>query len=256
MTPEQIDDWLGHNADQAVARIQSGFREITAANAHRGMLGSGAYIKERLALAAAEIGELVRRGLLEAEAVERAGSDPTPLYDGLSAKVVQCSLIARDGIKLEPPFYQPSAKAAARELAMNDIVRFQAEIRHHRAGFGRQNPSGSSSTVIITDSPGSSVLQSSPGARQSNSVEVSVISTALEEVETALPWHDLPSGVSDEILADLATIKAQLRKPKPSVAIMREAGTTARSVVENVAAGVMTPAAITALAMLWRSLGL
>lgn len=256
MTPEQIDDWLGHHADQTSARIRSGFREITASNAHRGTLGSGAYIKERLAFAATEIGELVKRGLTEAEAIERAGGNPDHLYDGLSTKVVQCSLTARDAMKLEPAFYQPSAKAAARELAMEDVVRFQAEIRHHRSGFDRQNAIGLSSSIIIRDSPGSSVLQSSPGASQSNNVEVSVILTALHEIETTLPWHDMSSDAGDEIRADLETIKVQLRKPKPSIAIMREAGRTARSLLENITAGAMTPTAINALAMLWRSLGI
>lgn len=256
VTPEQIDDWLGHYADQTVTRIQTGFREIAAANAHRGTLGSGAYIKERLAFAAIEIGELVKRGLAEAEAVERAGGNSDHLYDGLSAKIVQCSLFARDALKLEPPFYQPSAKTAARELAMEDVVRLQAEVRHHRTGFGRQNAGQITGSVIIKDSPGSSVQHSSPGATQSNDVIVSAVATALTQAEAALPWCDLPSGMADEIRADLETIKAQLRKPKPSIAIMQEAGSTVRSLLENVAGGVLTPAAITTLAMLWRSLGL
>ena len=256
MTPDQIDDWLEHHAEEAEARIGRGLRELTASNAHRGTLGSGAYIKERLAMVATEIGALVTKSLNEAEAVDRAGGDANHLYDGLSTKVVQLSLRAREAIKLDPPFYQPSAKAAAREIAMADVVRLQAEIRHHRAGFGRTPPVGGVTSVIIRDSPGSSVQQSSPGALQANSVEITTIGAALGHVEKELPWDDLPATVAEEIRADLETIKAQLRKPKPSVAIMREAGTTVRSILENVVAGAMTPTAIAATVILWRSLGL
>lgn len=256
MTPEQIDDWLGHHAEQTIARISAGYREAAAANANRGTLGSGAYIKERLTLAAAEIEALVKRGLAEAEAVERAGGNPDHLYDGLSAKIVQCSLIARDAMKLDPPFYQPSARSAARELAMEDVVRLQAAIRHHRAGFDRHTPSRTTSSIVIENSPGSSVLQSSPGAIQSNTVEIGAISTALSQAEAELPWRELPSELVEELRADLETIKSQLRKPKPSVAIMREAGSTARSLLEGVAAGALTPPAVAALLLLWRSLGL
>lgn len=256
MTPDQIDDWLGHHSEEAGTRIDRGLRELAALNAHRGTLGSGAYIKERLAMIATEIGALVTKSLNEAEAVERAGGDANHLYDGLSTMIVQLSLRAREAIKLDPPFYQPSARAAAREIAMADVVRLQAEIRHHRAGFGRTTPVGGVNSVVIRDSPGSSVQQSSPGAFQANTVEVAAVGAALSQVEKEVPWDDLPATAAEEVRADLETIKAQLRKPKPSVSIMREAGATARSILENVVAGAMTPSAIAATVSLWRFLGL
>jgi hypothetical protein len=76
--------------------------------------------------------------------------------------------------------------------------------------------------------------------------------------------HSFEAGLSKQsvdedkraaMAADIATIKAQLTKPSPSMTILREAGKSIRNMVEGVVASLLTPEFITVTAALRAALG-
>ena len=77
--------------------------------------------------------------------------------------------------------------------------------------------------------------------------------TAFESATRAAEW---PPNLLNELVADIETIEAQLSKPSPSPTILQEAGRSLRSIVEGVAAGILTPPVIAAAPALWSALGL
>jgi hypothetical protein len=105
---------------------------------------------------------------------------------------------------------------------------------------------------------GSTIQQGSPGAKQSVQFSLTVESarTALDAFEKAIQGVRIPPDILGEIVADVQTIKAQLSKPAPSMAIVQEAGRSLRAIVEGVAAGLLTSPVIAAAPALWSALGL
>jgi hypothetical protein len=87
-------------------------------------------------------------------------------------------------------------------------------------------------------------------------LNVQSITNALADFESAISTAGLPAKTIDELMADVRTIRAQLAKPSPSRLIIQEAGKSLRNVVEGMAGGMLTPAAMTAAAALWSVLGL
>jgi hypothetical protein len=57
-------------------------------------------------------------------------------------------------------------------------------------------------------------------------------------------------------MADIDTIRTQLAKPSPNIAIVHEAGKSVRNVLEGIAAGLLTPSISAAALTLWSTIGL
>jgi hypothetical protein len=113
-------------------------------------------------------------------------------------------------------------------------------------------------SITIGTMTGSAIMQGSPGAKQTVDITLNVqsITNALADFESAMSTAGLPAKTIDELMADVRTIRAQLAKPSPSRLIIQEAGKSLRNVVEGIAGGMLTPAAMTAAAALWSVLGL
>jgi hypothetical protein len=112
--------------------------------------------------------------------------------------------------------------------------------------------------INIGTMTGSVIQQSSPGATQTVELKIDVqaVTAALSTLESELSRTKIDENAMASLLADIATIKAQLSKPSPSVGILQEAGRSVRNVIEGIAAGMLTPEAIAAMTALGASLGL
>src|SRR5262249_6246003 len=105
---------------------------------------------------------------------------------------------------------------------------------------------------------GSAIQHGSPGATQSVqfNLKIDEAKSALAAFEAAMKTVQLSKPQSDEVMAELNTISAQLSKPSPSLVILQEAGRSLRNIVEGVAAGLMTPSVLAVAPALWSALGL
>jgi hypothetical protein len=70
-----------------------------------------------------------------------------------------------------------------------------------------------------------------------------------------LSKRPLDESTTATIAADVATIKAQLTKPSPSMTILCEAGKSILSIVEGIAVSLLTPEFITVMNALGSVLG-
>ncbi len=77
------------------------------------------------------------------------------------------------------------------------------------------------------------------------------VRAALREIE-ATP----NTAAAKDLASDLSTIETQLNKSKVSVPIVQEAGKSLRNLTEGIAAGILTPAASSALNQVLRMLGM
>jgi hypothetical protein len=113
-------------------------------------------------------------------------------------------------------------------------------------------------SITIGSMTGSTIQQGSPGAQQTVSITFNIesITNALDRFASAIATGALPEKTFNELVGDVQTIRAQLAKPSPSRIIIQEAGKSLRNVVEGIAGGMLTPAAMTAAAALWSVLGL
>ena len=101
------------------------------------------------------------------------------------------------------------------------------------------------------------IQQGSHGSTQTVSITLDsgAIQTALLNFEQVWTPDTLPADKRATMEADLDTVRAQLKKPSLSRAILSEAGKSVRNLVEGVAAGMMTPQAIAAATALAAALG-
>jgi len=78
---------------------------------------------------------------------------------------------------------------------------------------------------------------------------------AVNTVESEIEAAALPDASRNEILSELATVRAQFQKEKPNPSILKEVGKTIRSVTEGVAGNLLSPSAIAAMSYLSLALG-
>jgi hypothetical protein len=118
-------------------------------------------------------------------------------------------------------------------------------------------PPVTNNSINVGTMTGSVIQQGSPGASQSGDFKVNVeaVTAALHDFESELSKQTLDGDKMAAIAADVATVKAQLTKPSPSMTILREAGKSIRNIVEGIAATLITPEFITVTAALGSALG-
>ena len=126
--------------------------------------------------------------------------------------------------------------------------------------FDRPEPENPpiANAITIETMTGSVIQQGSPGATQTvqQKVDVKSVTTALNTLESELSRVQIDNTTLTELSADIATIKAQLSKPSPSMRILQEAGRSVRNVIEGIAGGILTPEVIAAVTALGAALGL
>jgi len=100
------------------------------------------------------------------------------------------------------------------------------------------------------------ISQNSPHFVQSINAKVSDLQSALADFSETIKTASLPTEKLDEILSDVATIRAQLSKRSPSGGIIQEATKSIRNVIEGVAAGLITPEITASAVALFGAVGL
>lgn len=135
------------------------------------------------------------------------------------------------------------------------------QVRQFDVGFFRpheQEVSQVSNSINVNNMIGSAIMQSSPGAKQSVEFTLHTESarTALASFETALEAATISGATRASLMPEIETLRAQLSKSSPSIAILREAGQTLRNIVEGIGAGLLTSEVAVAATALWSALGL
>ena len=90
---------------------------------------------------------------------------------------------------------------------------------------------------------------------KSINVDLDAARAAVHTFESSLEGLNLPPETVANLKSDIATMKAQLEKADPSHSIVAEAGHSLRKVAENVGAGVLSPAAQSAVTALGKAIG-
>lgn len=104
---------------------------------------------------------------------------------------------------------------------------------------------------------GGAVQQGTSHSTQNvTTINIQVLPAAVAEFEKELTKASLPPNLAADIQADLETIKAQLKKPSPSNAVLKEVGHSLRSVLEGMTGGMLAPGALQAGQVLLGALGI
>jgi hypothetical protein len=117
-------------------------------------------------------------------------------------------------------------------------IQYNSVTMHQPIGVALQQGTTSSSQTVTFD------------------IDVGAAVDAIGRLESELTGARLDRSVLTELQAELTTLRAQLSKASPNPSVLAEVGKSARAILEGMAAGVLTPDAITAASMLWVALGI
>ncbi len=109
--------------------------------------------------------------------------------------------------------------------------------------------------ITIETMTGGAIQQGTSHSQiQQFGIDVSAAKDALKAFEIAFASETLTTEQRSHLDADVATIKAQLKKPSISKVILTETMRSLRSLVEGITAGALTPSAVNAASALWTAL--
>lgn len=163
--------------------------------------------------------------------------------------------------------YQRLMECGHSEIVTPLIPSFEHKVRFALRQFdvGLNDPLEPETPLSMTNNVSigvmsNSILQQGASQEAMNSSDTTIcVQSALrtlEVLERALEEATLSHEKQFEILGDIATIKAQLTKPKPTAAIINESLKTIRNVAEGLVAGAITQPTINAAQAVLRALGL
>jgi hypothetical protein len=141
----------------------------------------------------------------------------------------------------------PAAVAEVKRLTAEISEGMAHDLRDFQAGIWRPRSQGEASSVTNNTfnnygSNSGPVQQGGEGAIQSATIhfDAQSVTRALEDFVIALKDPRLPDSVRDAAMIEVDTIRPQLRKPTPSVAIVREGLHTLRNIAEGVASNLLS----------------
>lgn len=143
-----------------------------------------------------------------------------------------------------PPEFMHLVNAHIRDFRSSNVAKVNNEVVEFEQGVWNASAEGSNitnNTVNINGGmSGGVVQQAGDNAHQhaSGPADAEAIGKALEAFVRALDGADLSPASREEIMADVDTVRAQLKKPSPNFDAIRHA---ARDLSVGVAANIVTP---------------
>ena len=263
-TLELFREFIQSHLDQAAEHAVRAVDQIWAQHAARGLLNSGATVKRSLEAAQeafekgadAALGELrraVERTRLDRDELRRITQNELGTFASRAKAAAKPQQLRKFGSGVD--------KAVNEGLAKID-ERLAFKLRQFDAGFfvpaEPEVPPSVQNTMTIGNMYGGAAQQGTHSSMQTatSTVNVSATSAALGSLEAALAELNLHDKVRADLDAEIATLRAQLSKSKPSTSILREAGGSLRSIVEGITASIAAPQVVAAVAALASALGL
>jgi hypothetical protein len=247
-TFDDFADCIDWHVGCAVKRAQEAVNLIRGQFAHAGRFESGARVLNSIEAARREfeagvetvLGELKRaiiKTRLDQHELRRIAADR---LTGFAEKSKVAAHVTGD-----------QATKGTQQHVREQFAAFdqylQFALRQFDVGFldpaEPELPPLANNSINVGTMTGSVIQQASPGASQSGDVKVNIeaVTTALRSFESELSKQSFDEGKMAAFAADVATIKAQLTKPSPSMTILHEAGKSIRNVIEGIAASLLTP---------------
>lgn len=250
-TLQDFSSWITWHLDKAavagekaVTKVRSNFALHGASGSSREVIVALEAIHKEfdrgIDAALGELSRAIKRDLLEHDDLRRITEESLRAF--------------AERMKAAVPLHRvPDFKAKVAELDTRlDFALRQFDVGHLDPREPEE-PLTMSNSINIGVMSGGAIQQGTSESTQN--FEVDLATRVLADFEAALASEDVPHNQLANIRADIATIKAQLAKPEPSRAILREAGKSVRSVVEGVFAGAITNRVVEAAVALGRVFG-
>jgi hypothetical protein len=263
-TIEDFADWVQSHLDKAIKSAHDACEAVQRQHNAQGRLRSGNTIIRCFDAAYGEFDKGVNAALgALGVAEERGVLDGQQLRETTERLLAQFISDMKHACKA-PLFRQWGLLNAKvldeREDEFGTKARFA--LRHFDVGHlnpvGPEVPASISNEIKVENMIGSVVQQGTTDSTQNASITINIaaVQNALGNLEKTLSEYPAPPEIAAEIEPELQTIKAQLAKPKPTFAILREAGSTLRSISEGVAGGLLAPHVLSAIGALLSALGI
>lgn len=250
-TRELIEGRITRHVSKAASALEEAQRGVLADAAARGMLRSGPRLKRQAEVRNEQAANLVEWCLLEVGHLPGDTSINWTLYGPFVRTTITTFLAqSRDGLRFEE--FGPAAASAIASILDNADAHFLADLEEFGASLWRPRkpPGGANVTtnnsVVLNNSTAGTIQQSGQGAHQEATAngDVAAVRLALEQFSRAVAEAQIAEDQRAELLAEIETLRPQLTKPKPNVAIVRETLGTMRRVAEGAAGGVLTEALV------------
>lgn len=256
-TIDQYQNWLRERLRKHSAEIERNIQTIIREHNAKGALYGGATVRRvhRETLEKFE-GAVVDALAVLKKAERETGLDARELFEATEAALHDFMETTKAASRPQQ-LRQIEDKRAFRELLADYDRALEDSTNGYRLGLLHSDaPSAGMSINVGRDMINSGILQASPGANLHVAVNVTEISKALAAFEAEVAASLMSADELAHISADVASIKAQVTKPKPDEGILRQLGKSLRTVTESVIGNGISAGLGVAAAALWKSLGL
>lgn len=256
-------DQLHRRRDSAREELGRAIAALKSELTQRGLLRSGARVKRTLTVTT----EVFDRNLELMFGDLRRFCHDTNLDRGelrqaaygRMQEMLEMSRAVANGDELKALFPSKGGLAA---MVDDELTRLEQHLRARQRQFdiGMEDvppPEGTNVTNSVHVGTNIGNIQlAGHGANQHATFNAKAIAVALDTFDTEMAKVPMDSATRTNLDADIATLRAQLKKPSLSQVLLTETGRSIRGLVEGVAAGMMTPQALAAAAALTGALGL
>jgi len=243
-TIEDFADWVQYHLDEAIKSADRTCQAVEREHNAQGRLRSGNTIIRCFDAAYVEFDKGVNAALGALRGAEERGVLDKDLLRDTTEKLLY-QFVGDMKHACKAPLFREWGKVPSRVLdekegEFDKKVKFA--LRHFDVGHWNppepEIPASMKNEIKIDKMIGSVIQQGTRGSNQTVSITINFaeVRSALATLEKTLSDHPAPQEVAAEIEPEVQTIKAQLSKPTPSVTILREAGSTLRSIAAPLAA--------------------
>jgi hypothetical protein len=262
-TIQDYSNWLAYHLDKAIDRARRAISQVESRT-----LAGGSYMSGRtvgLVFDAAD--EEMERGIDAALGELKRGVNRDLLDHDLLREATEKALRAfAEMMRTLVRANRWEGLGKVKDVVDRRLAGFDARVDFalHQFDVGHLDPVEPEIPLTMGNSinigvmAGGAVQQGTNQSNQTLSVTINFSDArdALVAFEKALVEEPPSRELLAEIKPELDTIKAQLAKPSPSVAILTEAGRTLRTIIEGAAGGILAPHLISAASTLWAKLGI
>lgn len=189
-----------------------------------------------------------------------AGTDKNGTLQMPFPKAVANRLMSHSNLPVVPTLLVPRTEIvgildAVRNIILNWSLRLEKDgIVGTGVSFSQTEKQKAANAVYnVThfhgDVSGSQIQQFSESSSQmqSHSVDLAALTRFIDELRKGLPQLDLRAEIRNEASAELDTLVAQAKSPKPKAAIVRESLKTLRNVLEGASGSLISSALLSLL---------
>jgi hypothetical protein len=259
---QDFEKWLDFQFQKARTEILKQISEADSLASKHGVFQSGRHVIQIIDIIDDGFKSAVQTGLGE---MERASSITTLQYSDLRELFIKSTDSFFQAISekfVARSIYSKGYSQSTESTIDGKLTKIRAfrdfALSQYEIGFlqpvMKDNPMVQSNTLTIQNMNGGQIQQGTTDSSQAV-FNVGSIEMMIGKIRKELESTNVSDSIKIDIMADISTIQAQIKKQQPSSSILRECGLSLKRICEGVAISTIAPHLTSLLKNLTMSLG-